>query len=194
MRILLYGVLLLLIPLTGAGQERNVEGAAASKVRVVIWEDLQCPDCAAFRRMMDEHLLPKYGSKAAFEHRDFPLPKHNWARQAAIAARHFDRLKPELGTRFRRYMLANLRETTLDNFEQRIREFAASNGADPDQAVAALNDVSLARRVEEDFQEGVARGIGRTPTVFVNGRPFIERFSIEEISKAIEEALAEVAR
>ena len=191
MRILLSGILLFPFWLGGASQERNVEGAANGKIRVVVWEDLQCSDCAAFRRMMDQHLLPKYGSKVAFEHRDFPLPKHNWARHAAIAARYFDRLKPQLGAEFRRHVLAHLRETTLDNFEQRIRDFAASHGVDPDKAAAALTDGSLAKLVDEDFREGVARGIGRTPTVFVNGRPFIERFSVEEISKAIEEALAE---
>ena len=40
---------------------------------------------AAFRRMLDEKLLPKYGDEVAFVHRDFPLAKHAWARQAAAA-------------------------------------------------------------------------------------------------------------
>jgi protein-disulfide isomerase len=171
-----------------------VEGNPASKVRVVIWEDLACSDCAAFRRMMDEQLLPKYGDRVAFEHRDFPLPKHNWARPAAIAARHFDRLDHDLGVKFRRFMLAGLRETTLENFGGKVREFARSNDADAEKALAALKDEGLAKAVQEDYEEGVARGIGRTPTVFVNGRPFIETFTVEEISKGIEEALAEAKR
>ena len=37
-----------------------IEGAAQSPVRVVIYEDLQCPDCADFRVMLDEKLLPRY--------------------------------------------------------------------------------------------------------------------------------------
>ena len=40
-------------------QKPIVEGRADSPVRVVIYEDLQCPDCAVFRRMMDEKLLPR---------------------------------------------------------------------------------------------------------------------------------------
>jgi protein-disulfide isomerase len=59
------------------------------------------------------------------------------------------------------------------------------------EATAALADPQLTARVEKDFQEGVARGVSKTPTVFVNGRPFIERFTFEEISKGIDEALAE---
>jgi protein-disulfide isomerase len=45
--------------------------------------------------------------------------------------------------------------------------------------------------VDKDFQEGVARGIARTPTALVNGVPFIETFTFEEISKGIDEALEE---
>jgi protein-disulfide isomerase len=44
--------------------------------------------------------------------------------------------------------------------------------------------------VEQEYREGVARGVSRTPTVFVNGEPFIETFTYEEISKGIDAALA----
>ena len=87
-------------------QKPIVEGRADSPVRAVIYEDLQCPDCAAFCRMMDEKLLPEYGGKVAFVHRDFPLAKHAWARRAAIAARFFTDRKPELGLEYRRYTMA----------------------------------------------------------------------------------------
>src|ERR1035441_10150566 len=50
-------------------QKTIVEGRADSPVRAVIYEDLQCPDCAAFRLMMDEKLLPEYAGKVAFVHR-----------------------------------------------------------------------------------------------------------------------------
>ena len=43
--------------------------------------------------------------------------------------------------------------------------------------------------VEKDYQDGVARGVSKTPTVFVNGQPFIETFTAEEISKAIDAEL-----
>ena len=67
--------------------DRLIEGDPKSSVRVIIYEDLQCPDCADFRRMLDTQLLPRFAAKVAFEHRDFPLAKHAWARKAAIAAR-----------------------------------------------------------------------------------------------------------
>ncbi len=166
-----------------------VEGAPSSMVRVVAYEDLQCSDCAAFRRMLDDKLLPAYKDKVAFEHRDFPLARHAWARKAAIAARFFEETSPEVAVEFRRHMLANIKQTTPDNFKDRLAEFAKQHGIDPAKATAALDEPRFNELVEKDYQDGVARGVSKTPTVFVNGRPFVETFTFEEISKAIEEEL-----
>jgi protein-disulfide isomerase len=167
-----------------------IEGAVQSPVRVIIYEDLQCPDCADFRVMLDEKLLPRYASTVRFEHRDFPLAKHAWARKAAIAARYFEENKPGLGLAYRKYSMTNLREITADNFNERLAQFAKDHGVDPAKAVAALADERLAAVVEEDYQEGVARGIAHTPTVLVNGRPFVETFPVEDVAKAIDAELA----
>jgi protein-disulfide isomerase len=185
-------LLTLLVSTVGLTAQRSlVEGLAESKVRVLIYEDLQCPDCAAFRRMMDEEILPRYAARVAFVHRDFPLAKHAWARQAAVASRYFAELKPEIGLAYRRHTLATIRETTPENFKDRLAQFARDNGADPGPALAALDDPKLASLVERDFQDGVARGVVHTPTVFVNGKPFVEHFSAEEVLAAIDDALAD---
>lgn len=173
-------------------QDYPVEGNPASTVRVIVYEDLQCPDCAVFRTMMDDILLPKYGTKVAFEHREFPLAKHKYARPASVAARYFGSIKPELGVEFRKYLYTNLKSVTPENFPSKVEEFAQKHGTDPGKAVAALKDKKVADAVEQDFQEGIARGVSRTPTVFVNGEPFIERFTADEISKSIDAALATV--
>jgi protein-disulfide isomerase len=172
-----------------AGAALPVEGNAQSRVKVIVYEDLQCPDCAAFRLMMDQQLLPRYGSKVAFVHKDFPLAKHAWARLAAVAGRHFASVSPEAGVRWRQWILGNLRQTRLDNFRDRLAEFARGQGADPEAALKALDNPDYAAQVERDFQEGVARGVAKTPTVFVNGQPFIERFRFEELAAAIDQAL-----
>ena len=173
-----------------AGAQHLTEGATQSPVRVIIYEDLQCSDCAVFRTMLDEHLLPRYATTVRFEHRDFPLAKHAWARKAAIAARFFEEAKPGLGLAYRKYSMANQPEITADNFNGRLSHFAQEHGVDAAKALAALNDERLAGLVEKDYQEGVARGIAHTPTVLVNGRPFIETFAVEDVAKAIDAELA----
>jgi protein-disulfide isomerase len=189
MRRLLGAAILTAMSAYPAGQHL-IEGAAQSAVRVVIYEDLQCPDCADFRVMLDEKLLPRYASTVRFEHRDFPLAKHAWARKAAIAARFFEESKLGLGLAYRKYSLTNLREITAANFNDRLSQFAKDHDVDPAKAVASLDDARLAALVEEDYQEGVARGIAHTPTVLVNGRPFVETFAVEDVAKAIDAELA----
>jgi len=173
-----------------AASGRVVEGNPDAKVRVIVHEDLQCSDCAVFRRMLDDKLLPKYGAVIAVEHRDFPLAKHAWAKPAAIAARFFDQQDPKLGVKFRQTMMAAQASTTAANFEAKLSAFAKAAHIDPAKALAALKDEELVKLVEADFADGVARGVARTPTVFVDGDPFIETFTVEEISKGIDQAVA----
>jgi protein-disulfide isomerase len=167
-----------------------VEGNPGSPVRVIAYESLQCSDCAVYRRMLDEQLLSKYGDRVAFEHRDFPLPKHKWSRPAAIAARHFDRIHGALGIEFRRWAMNNIANLTAENFSEKLRQWSQAHGVDGAGAAAALNDAALAKLVEADYQDGIARGVARTPTVFVNGEPFIEPSTPDDIAKAIDAALA----
>jgi protein-disulfide isomerase len=177
--------------LTAAAEPRHVEGNRRSAVRVVIYEDFACSDCANFRAVMDETLLPRFAGTVAFEHRDFPLPKHVWARRAAIAARHFERVNGELSVAWRRFAMKHLREITDTNFNEYLERFARDQKADASAAVKALADAALAAAVEQDYQEGIARGVSRTPTVLVNDTPFIERFPVEEIVNAIAAAVKE---
>ena len=163
-----------------------IEGNSAGAVRVVIFEDLQCGDCLRFRGMMDSELLPRFGERVAFEHRDFPLPKHSWARAAAEAARHFAAHSPALGLAFRRATLECLKQISPETLPEHIHAFAAAHGLDPKTALSA--NPAIAADVEADYRMGVARGVAKTPTVFVGETPFIEVFTLEEISDAINEA------
>jgi protein-disulfide isomerase len=176
--------------ISATAQNRVVEGAASSPVRVVIYEDLQCSDCAVFRQMLDTHLLPMFAAQAAFEHRDFPLPKHSWARRAAVAARYFDTLGSKLGVAFRRETLGKLAAIAPEQFDSHVAAFAKAHGKDGAAATAAMADPKLNALVDEDYKEGVARGVAKTPTVFVNGEPFVETFTVEAISKSIAAAVA----
>ncbi len=162
--------------------------------RVVSYEDLECPDCAVYRVMLEQKLLPKYENRVVFEHRDFPLPKHRWAREAAIAARAFNHVRAEAGLAFRAFCMTNLRNITADNFSEHLSVFARSNGIDPLKIREHMADPALGQAVERDYQEGIARGIERTPTVLVNDKRFVEHFTFEQLALAIDAALEETSK
>lgn len=167
-----------------------VEGNLASNVKVLIYDDLECGDCARFRQMLDEKLLPKYGSRVAFIHRDFPLPKHEWARDAAMAARWVAEQSTQLGVTFRRELLAEQNNVSQQNLKRWLTEFAARNHLDQKGILDSLSDQRLATLVDQDRQSAAARGVTRTPTVYVGGISFVENIIYDDLARAIDEALA----
>jgi protein-disulfide isomerase len=172
-----------------AGRNEVVEGNAHSSVRVVIYEDLQCADCARLRAMIDEKLIPQYGARVAFIHRDFPLGKHVWARQAAIAGRWVAEQDPEAGICFRREILAELNSITAQTLRPWLTEFAARYKLDQKGIVDALKDPRLATLVDQDLASGVARSVARVPTVFLGNQAFSETIIEDDLVRALNEAL-----
>ena len=181
-------------PSSSSSSRPLVEGNPFSSVRVLMYEDLQCGDCLVLRQMMDSTLLPRFGSKVAFEHRDFPLPKHSWAREAAQASHFFAAIEPELALEFQRQTLTARREITAESLHRHVADFARAHGQGPVKAARALTDPAMAAAVEANYREGIARGVEKTPTVFVNTQAFVEVFTATAISKSIRAAIAEAAR
>jgi protein-disulfide isomerase len=178
--------LLASVSMPGAAKVEIVEGNPNSPVRVMIYEDLQCGDCQTLRTLLDEKLLPRYGARVAFVHRDFPLPKHEWARSAALAGRWVAEQDRALGIRFRREILSEHLHLKPETLEHWLRQFALRNKLSVDGIVAALSDPRLMGLLEQDYQAALARGVAKTPTVFVANQPFVETIIYEEIARALD--------
>jgi protein-disulfide isomerase len=190
MKIVAALLLLFLISPGVFGARKDVtEGNPNGAVKVQIYEDLQCGDCGRFRTLLDEKILPKYGSRVAFIHKDFPLGKHDWARPAAIAARWVYEQNPQLGIDFRRELLSEQNNITSENLKQWLLEFAARNRLDQKGILDSLTDPRLATLIDQDWQGGVARGVSRTPTAFIGGQAFVETIIYEDLARALDEAL-----
>jgi protein-disulfide isomerase len=166
-----------------------VEGNPASSVRVQIYEDVQCSDCARLRSLLDDKILPKYGSKAAFIHRDFPLPQHDWARQAAIAGRWVYQQNAKLGITFRRELLAEQTNITAANLKPWLLEFASRNNLDQKGILDSLKDPQLGALVDQDRLVGVARGVSKISTVYVGGVALVEIILYEDLARTLDDAL-----
>src|SRR6185369_9934639 len=80
---------------------------AGSKVAIVIFEDLQCPDCARAHPLVKE--VAKAQGVPVVRH-DFPLPKHDWSFQAAVIARYFESKSEKLGEGWRMYCYTHQEE------------------------------------------------------------------------------------
>src|SRR5205814_1258780 len=92
-----------------------------ARVAIVIFEDLECPDCARAYPVVWE-AARKHNIPVVLH--DFPLPKHNWSFDAAIFARFFDTKSEKLGNDFRGYIYQNQVQVTAENLRQWVQKFA----------------------------------------------------------------------
>jgi protein-disulfide isomerase len=133
-------------------------------VAIVVFEDLQCPDCA--RAHPGLLAASKAGNVPLVIH-DFPITRHVWAFPAAVLARYFTLQSPELGAEFRSFIFENQKGITPDNLRQFGERFAAEHqlqlpaDIDPDGKLQAL--------VQADFDLGKRIHLEYVPLMFVIG-------------------------
>src|ERR1700738_549366 len=78
-----------------------------AQVAIVVFEDLQCPDCRRAAPLLEEAARTY---KIPVVRHDFPLPMHNWSYDAAIIARYFDTQSKQMGIDFRDYIFEHQAE------------------------------------------------------------------------------------
>jgi protein-disulfide isomerase len=144
-------------------------------VAIVIFEDLECPDCARAAPLVEEAARTY---KIPVVRHDYPLPKHEWAYDAAILARFFDTHSKALGNQFRDTVFQHQLEITS---KPALHDFATKFGAANKVDVPFIVDPQgkLAAQVEADRAIGNAIGLDHTPTLYVvsnkrAGTPFVE--------------------
>src|SRR5579863_7670147 len=98
---------------------------AGSRVAIVEFEDMECPDCARANPLLRE-AAAKYN--IPWVRHDFPLPFHPWSMQAAINARFFDTKSKKLGDEYRDAVFAN--QLSFAEDPNRLRQFTEQFAAD----------------------------------------------------------------
>lgn len=166
---------LLLFALAALAQDASLlKPPKGAKIALIVFEDLQCPDC---RRA---HPLLKEASKTykiPLVHHDFPLPMHNWSMDAAITARYFTIKSEKLGDAYRDFIFEHQLEITPQNLRAMSEKFAADNKVKLPFVVDPKGE--LAAKIAADKGLGNRVGINHTPTIYVvtsstQGKPFVE--------------------
>ena len=184
---------LLVLMLAGVASAQDTNSALkppkGAQVAIVVFEDLQCPDC---RRAAP--LVAEAGRtyKIPVVRYDFPLPMHNWSFPAAIMARYFDTRSQKLGDEFRDEVFKHQPEITPEN----LRAFADKFAQEHNTALPFVLDPKgeLERKVRADYQLGQATGIQHTPTIYVvsnttTGQPFVEVVDRGNLYRLIDDML-----
>ena len=153
---------------------RSLRPPKGAQVALVVFEDLQCPDC---RRAAP--LVAQAGQtyKIPVVRHDFPLPMHNWSFEAAVLARYFDTHSKMLGNAFRDSVFEHQLEITPDNLHGFAEKFAAEHKVDLPFVVDPAG--KLAALVIADQELAKSLNLQHTPTIYVvsnkrTGKPFVE--------------------
>jgi len=167
---------LLLLAFAAFAQEVNpaLRPPKGANVAIVVFEDLQCPDCRRAAPLLEE---ASKTYKIPIVVHDFPLPMHNWSFQAAVIARYFDARSKQMGREFRNYIYEHQPEITPDNLRQFADKFAQEHKVELPFVVDPQG--KLAAEIGADKELGQRVGIEHTPTIYVvsnkrQGKPFVE--------------------
>jgi protein-disulfide isomerase len=177
---------------------RHALGAARAALRLVLFTDYQCPDCARIEAetwalvearsdlsVSIKHFpLAKDCNRRARELGQNPHPNACWAARAAEAAGIV--AGRDGFWRMHRWLFERKGAFT----EPELRAGLAELALEPTTFLRELNGPETRRRVEADVEEALALGIQSTPMIFLNGVELRGWRAPEALRRALESLAA----
>jgi protein-disulfide isomerase len=175
--------------LAWGGDTSMLRPPKGSKVAILVFEDLECPDCARAAPLL--HDAAKQYNIPLVQY-DFPLPMHPWSFEAAVNARYFDTKSAKLGDEYRLYIFKNQQQVTKQNLRGVTEQFANEHKVTLPFVVDPSGD--LTAKVKADYQLGQRIPLDHTPTMYIvsdtaRGTPFVEVVKRDELYQLIEQVM-----
>jgi protein-disulfide isomerase len=138
-------------------------GPEDAPVTLVEYGDYECPYCGMAHPIV-KRARQELGSRLRFVFRNFPLAEiHPHARLAAQAAE-------AAAAQGRFWEMHDMLFEHQDALEaEDLLGYAKSLGLDTAKFARDLEAATYAKRIRDDFRNGVKSGVNGTPTFFVNG-------------------------
>lgn len=152
----------------GTDASAHVRGKPDAPVTLEEFGDFQCPPCGQFAAFAQE-LLKEYDSRLRVVFRNFPLPGHEHAREAALAAEAAGfqgKFWEMYDTLYKEQSVWSKAPNTRELFES----YAGTLGLNVEQFKQDMDSDKAKERVDSDHALGDSLGIKVTPTLFINKR------------------------
>jgi len=165
-----------------------IKGNPNALVTIVEFSDFQCPFCVKFYKDTYKDIENDYikTGKVKFVYRDFPLPNHQFAEGAAIAAEC-------AGLQNNYYeMYSMLFDYGVSGNKQTYIDYAKTIGLDETAFTTCINSDVTYSEIKQDTKDGKDLGISSTPSFFINGEEVVgsQPYSVfkEVIDRKLQEA------
>lgn len=160
----------------------HVQGAESAPITLVEYGDYQCPYCRKAHPIV-KRIQEEMGDKLRFVFRDFPLRKiHPNAQHAAEASE----IAAQFGKFWEMHDLLFENQTSLE--DENLADYAESLGIDRERFLEDLENGTFEKKVRDEFISGIESGVNATPTFFINGVRFDNRWEYEILLNALKGA------
>jgi protein-disulfide isomerase len=168
-------------------------GVPSAPITLEVFSDYECPHCKLLYEDTLRPLMRDYVAKGKvyFIHRDYPLPQHTHAREAACYANASMRVN-----KYEEVCAALFRQQTVWSSNGKVEEAVASalNISELNKVRLLAKDPKIAAEVEQDIALGQKIPIRQTPTMVITqkGRtyPVSGSISYPILSRFLDDLLA----
>src|SRR5450432_409663 len=140
-----------------------VRGSKDAPVTIVMWSDFQCPFCSRVEPTITK-VREEYKDKVRVAWKDLPLPFHQNAMPAALAAR----AAGEQGKFWEMHDKLFANQANLDR--PSLEKYATELGLNMGRFKAALDSEKFKKEIQADSDQGAKIGARGTPAFFINGK------------------------
>lgn len=173
-------------PTISAGK---IWGSPNAPVKVELFGDFQCPNCAradAMLRQLAARYIDSGKVQIIYRHFAFIGPESVAAAQAAECANDQKKF-----WEYANYVYAHQAGENVGAFSNNnLKSFAVQLGLDTNAFNACFDSGKYASVVQKDLDEGRFRGIRATPSFFVNGQMLEGALPADQFGQLLDQALA----
>ena len=157
-----------------------LRGSPMAPVTLYEFSDFQCPHCKTAAPMLKKAVEESNG-KAKLVFKQYPLPGHPRAREAAKAA-----VAAQKQGKF--WEMHDLLFEHQDDLQRaNFDDYAKKIGLDLGRFKADMASKETEKKIDADIAEGKKAGVDSTPSIYVNDRQFI--FAPDELGDYVREEL-----
>ena len=159
----------------------HIHGTKNAPYVLVEYGDYQCPYCGEAHEVVKE-IQERLGNKLCFVYRNFPLVDiHEHAEHAAEAAE----AAAAQGRFWEMHNLLFENQNALG--DEDLAAYATKLGLDAKRLIADVRSGAHAARIKQDLISGEQNGVNGTPAFFVNGKPYEDEPTAENLIAAFTE-------
>lgn len=166
----------------------HVRGEQDAAVTLEEFADFQCPSCAMTTLQSVKPMENSFPTQLRVVFWHFPLPNHKHGRDGALAAEAAGRQ----GKFWEMHDLLFEKQpewSKAEDIHPVFESYAGDLKLDVEKFKKDFADPEVASVVDGQHQQGEARGVKNTPTIFINGRELPPPFNPERLREAIDAAL-----